>query len=75
MGIGFYVWAARLDFFGAGSCGVLRGILRKTGVLRWFFDGVNVVECMVNVVFWQSLFRGEKCARFLGFISGFPFWE
>jgi hypothetical protein len=47
-------------FFVVGSCGVFQGILLKRGVLRWFFDGENVVECVVNVVFWQSLFRGEK---------------
>jgi hypothetical protein len=33
-------------------------------------DGENVVECVVNVVFWQSPFRGKKCARFGGFIFG-----
>jgi hypothetical protein len=38
----------------------LLGILRKGSVWRWFFDGENVVECVVNVVFWQSIFRGEK---------------
>jgi hypothetical protein len=38
-------------FLGRGVVVFLRGILRKKGVLRWFFDGENVVECMVNVVF------------------------
>jgi hypothetical protein len=39
------------DFFGVGSCGVLQGYLRKTGVFMWCFDGENVVSCMVDVVF------------------------
>ena len=38
----------------------LLGILRKRRVWMWFFGGENVVECVVNVVFWQSLSRGEK---------------
>jgi hypothetical protein len=28
--------------------------------LWWFFDGENVVGCVVNVVFWQSVFWVEK---------------
>jgi hypothetical protein len=36
--------------------------------LWWFFDGENVVGCVVNVVFWQSLFRGGKMRHVLGFI-------
>jgi hypothetical protein len=28
----------------------LRGVLRNTGLWWWFFDGENVVICMVNVV-------------------------
>jgi hypothetical protein len=47
---------------------LLLAISRKMRVWVWFFGGENVVECVVNVVFWQSLFRREKCARFLGFI-------
>jgi hypothetical protein len=50
------------DFFGRGVVVFLRGILRKQGVSWWFFGGENVVECVVNVVFWQSLFRvGKMC--------------
>jgi hypothetical protein len=37
--------------FLGGSCGVLQGILQKMVFLWWFFDGENVVECMVDVVF------------------------
>jgi hypothetical protein len=49
-------------FFGRGVVVFLRGILRKQGVSWWFFGGENVVECVVNVVFWQSLFRvGKMC--------------
>lgn len=44
----------------AGSCGVFQGISGKGSVLWWFFDGEHVVDCVANVVFWQSLFRGEK---------------
>jgi hypothetical protein len=39
------------DFFWAGSCGVLQGIFRKTGVFMWCFDGENVVSCVVDVAF------------------------
>jgi hypothetical protein len=46
------------DFFWRGSCGVFRGILQKISVLWWFFDGENVVGCVVNMVFWQSLIWG-----------------
>jgi hypothetical protein len=41
----------------------LWGILRKRVFLWWFFDGENVVECVVNVVFWQSLFWGGKMGQ------------
>jgi hypothetical protein len=54
------------------SCGVLQGILRKRSVLRWFFDGENVVVCVVNVVVWRSLFRGGKMRQVLEFILGLP---
>jgi hypothetical protein len=30
-----------------------KGILQKRVFLWWVFDGENVVECVVNVVFWQ----------------------
>jgi hypothetical protein len=35
-----------------GGCfsGFLRGFLRKHGARMWFFDGVIVVGCVVNVV-------------------------
>ena len=44
-------------------------ILRKRVFLWWIFDGENMVECVVTVVFWQSLFRGGKMRQVLGFIS------
>jgi hypothetical protein len=40
--------------------------------LRWFFDGENVVVCVVNVVVWRSLFRGGKMRQVLEFILGLP---
>jgi hypothetical protein len=30
--------------------GVFEGVLEKAGVGTWFFDGKNVVECVVIVV-------------------------
>jgi hypothetical protein len=48
------------------SCGVFQGILRKRGVLGWFLGGENVVDCVVNVVFWQSLFRGGNMRQGFG---------
>jgi len=41
-----------LLFFGS----FLRGVLGKAGVWMWFLGGVNVVECVVDVVFWTRLF-------------------
>jgi hypothetical protein len=49
------------------------GVLVKTGVFLWCFGGENVVDCVVNVVFWQPLFGAGKCARFWGFILVVPF--
>jgi hypothetical protein len=42
-------------FFGGGEdlgffC-FYRGFLEKAGARTWFFGGVSVVECVVNVVF------------------------
>jgi hypothetical protein len=35
----------------------------------WFFDGVTVVKCVVNVwCFGSGVFGFEKCATVLGFI-------
>jgi hypothetical protein len=36
--------------------GFLRGVLEIAGVLWWYFDGENVVECVKNVVKRWSLF-------------------
>jgi len=38
----------------------LLGVLAKRLVLVWCFCGVIVVICVVDVVFWQSLFGGLK---------------
>jgi hypothetical protein len=53
--------AARYRFFSARS--FLRfcwGVFEKSGVLTWCFGGEVVVFCVVDVVFWQSLFRPLK---------------
>jgi len=34
----------------------------------WFFDGVFVVNCGINVVFKGTLFDAEKYATFFNFI-------
>ncbi len=36
--------------------GILRGVLEKVGVRVWFFDGENVVECVVSCGGLQRLF-------------------
>jgi hypothetical protein len=46
----------------------LRGVLEKVGVWTWFFAGVNVVDCVVNVVRKTSFFDDEKYATFFNFI-------
>jgi hypothetical protein len=35
----------------AGLLGFLKGVSGKLRVWAWFFDGENVVGCVVNVVF------------------------
>jgi hypothetical protein len=57
----------RRIFFGRGAdpgfdelLEFLRGVLRNTGVWWWFFDGENVVVCMVNVVNKTCDFRSKK---------------
>jgi hypothetical protein len=40
--------------------GVFEGCLKKRGGWTWFFDGENVVKCVVNVVFLHYLFEGRK---------------
>ncbi|WP_433984644.1 hypothetical protein RBB78_08395 [Tunturiibacter empetritectus] len=62
LGVGFGV---RLGggveyFFCAGVCAFLLGVFEKSGVLTWCFGGEVVVFCVVDVVFWQSLFRSPK---------------
>jgi hypothetical protein len=37
-------------FFGWPVCGVLQGILEKTGGRTWCFDGEFVVKCVVKLV-------------------------
>jgi hypothetical protein len=38
----------------------LRGILENTVFWVWFFDGENVVDCVVNVVRSQRVFEARK---------------
>jgi hypothetical protein len=64
------VWVGRL----ADLLGFLQGVLRDVGVWPWFFDGHNVVICMVNVekkpcVFSDGKIRHEFELYFLS-ISG-----
>jgi hypothetical protein len=40
--------------------GVFEGYFGKNGALGWFFDGVFVVNCMVNVDRKRSLIRPQK---------------
>jgi len=55
---------------------ILQGILQKKDVFSCFFDGENVVACMVNVVVWRPLFGGGKMRQVLEFIFfGLPSWE
>jgi hypothetical protein len=37
--------------------GILEGVLGNCAVRAWFFDGQNVVFCVVNVVLGHALFR------------------
>lgn len=47
----------------------LQGFLGERGDWVWFFDGVTVVKCVVNVwCFGSGVFGFEKCATVLGFI-------
>jgi hypothetical protein len=63
-------------FFWREILAFLLGILRKRRVWVWFLGGENVVKCVVNVVFWQSLFQWWKMRQVLGiYFSGFPFWD
>jgi hypothetical protein len=48
------------------DCPFLLGFLAKTGILLWCFGGVNVVDCVVNVVFKQSVFGAGKMRQVLG---------
>jgi hypothetical protein len=54
----------------------LLGVLAKTGVFLWCFGGENVVDCVVNVVFWRSVLGGGKMRQVFGiYFRVFPFWE
>jgi hypothetical protein len=44
----------------------LLGFLAKTGIFSWCFGGENVVDCVVNVVFKQSVFGAWKMRQVLG---------
>jgi hypothetical protein len=45
-------------FFGRGVVVFCRGFCEKEVFWWWFFDGENVVSCVVDVVFLQSLICG-----------------
>jgi hypothetical protein len=36
--------------FSAGKRVFLQGVFTKAAFLSWYFDGENVVECVINVV-------------------------
>jgi hypothetical protein len=38
----------------------LLGVFENNGVWTWCFGGENVVECVVNGVFWMVNFEGQK---------------
>jgi hypothetical protein len=42
------------------SCGVSQGFLRKVWCRTWFFGGVIMVNCVVNVVLKHRIFRDLK---------------
>jgi hypothetical protein len=48
----------------------LRGVLEKVGGWTWFFDGENVVDCVVNVVRKTMFLTNEKYATLFNFILG-----
>src|ERR1700677_4450772 len=49
-----------------------RGVFRKSGRLLWCFCGEVVVECVVDVVGWWSLFESVKRGHSFGiyFVDG-----
>jgi hypothetical protein len=49
---------------------VFEGGIGKNGWLWWFFDGENVVECVVNVVGNCACVGAEGWDRLFGFIFG-----
>jgi hypothetical protein len=52
----------------------LQGVLLIFCVLVVVFCGDDVVICVADVVFWQSLFEGQKIRHgFVKFIQGFAF--
>ena len=49
----------------------LQGVLRIFVFLVVVFCGEDVVTCMADVVFWQSLFEGQKMRHcFVKFLTG-----
>jgi hypothetical protein len=47
-----------------------RGISEKTGVWRWFFDGENVVKCVVYRGVLTAVFPRQKLATFQRYFFG-----
>jgi hypothetical protein len=44
-------------FWRVVECAFLQGFLRKVVRKTWCFGGEFVVDCVVNVVVWQRVFR------------------
>jgi hypothetical protein len=54
----------------------LQGFLGKSGCRTWCFDGAVVVECVVKMVRWQSLFEAPKLGHgFEIYFEWVLFWE
>ncbi len=69
---------ARIFFgvVGMGEFVVFAGGFEKNGGWMWLFDGEFVVECVVDVVFWRTLFRGRKIRHdlWIYFLTNLLFW-
>ena len=63
-----YLWGKNIALVFGLEKPFFAGVLEICGCRTWFFDGENVVKCVVIVVFWVMFFCGKKCDRFLRFI-------
>src|SRR3981189_3578920 len=56
--------------------GVLKGVLENVCGWTWFFDGENVVECVVKRGGKTAFVRGLKtCHLFQFYFCAFPKWD